>query len=141
MELFNHVFNTWLLAVLLMPFIQIVNIGFTHESLELMLIFTLAGLLFSIPSFLLCLLSFSWIVTLLVPVKGRFVYWCIAAITSVVMGLYFIFFLLFGEGSLMDGITLTWPGIAATLLSVIIRYRQFASFFGSKETYDETIVS
>jgi len=142
--MFLHTFYTWIIANLLHPvfiFFAVYLIDgypfFGTSVLEIFFLVTLYSLTFSIPCLLIGWLCFYLVSTTPLTVEAKFLTWLIAAPVLVFLEI-FIILLIIGQ---IDAELLLYsmPGMAATGIAILVRYRQFKNFFNvNKTTNHET---
>lgn len=141
MKLFNHLNNTWLLAIMLYTSVMALLVLYHTDDLSIAIVgwFVLGikGLLFSTPAYLFCLGLCALIMRLTIPFWSRLFIWALGAIVSLVNGLQLV--LLMIQGNLNyepDILLLSVPGILSLVLAIGIRHKQF---FHLVKLYNEPI--
>lgn len=129
MRVFNHVFNTWILAQLLHPifffgyFLIILQESIDPGALVSLLV---GSLIIASPSLFISLLFLRLIVGKKIPAALSLFIWIVIVVASIVLNLALFLFLF--KGSLND-IPLEYilPAFIAAIVSVLIRLPLFIS--------------
>lgn len=121
MKAFRYVVYTWLLAHLIHSIVFLL-IGFGGEFF---LPFIIASFLFSIPSFLICLLFIQILPAIKVPVVANFFIWSLLVYTAIAASFCSVG-LLFGDMNfLFEDVQFVLPSFIAATLALLIRFNQF----------------
>ncbi len=135
MNTIRHVTNTWLLAQLLYPLIYIFYFSILKNGdyLDMMVVFIIADFLFSLPAYVLCLISFDFVSRMRIGITAKFYLWIVLAILCVYVGVSILIVLLFDLSWLTDVQFVIIPGYIAAAVSVLIRRSNFRRLMKSLE--------
>ena len=127
MKSIKHVTNTWLLALHLFPILFLIYDVFSSGGTDIYLLLPLAffGMLFSLPSFLLCLLFITPVLRAPLPAHAKLWVWVLAVSIAIIMGAVLISLLFFGLGIIQDLMPFIACAVIAALFSVLLRLRSF----------------
>ncbi len=132
MKSFVYVSNTWLLAVLLHPFIFLFGtILFGGEMPdEILFVIAVLGFFFSLPAYFLCIVCLPGVLSMKANIVFQFLSW-LFAISTCVFVCDILLSLLFGSSLdvLKETIVLSLPGLIAAWISAVIRFNQFKNLF------------
>lgn len=142
-SIYLHGFNTWLLAVLILPVIliiywQLLDGDSLVEWIDLPLVFMIYiyTILLSAPGFIVSLIGLRIIATSTLPIAIALPVWLLSAALSVVAGLCID--TLFISGKINGSLFLSaLPGIIAASIVILVRYQQFRRLlqaWGQQET-------
>lgn len=142
--MFLHTFYTWIIANLLHPvfiFFAVYFIDghfiFGTNFFEFFFLAILYSFAFSIPCLLIGWLCFYLVSTTPLTLEAKFLTWLIAAPVLVFLEM-FIILLIIGQID-TELLLYSMPGMAATGIAILVRYRQFQNFFNvNKTTNHET---
>ena len=131
--MFVHTLNTWLLAQLFHPFTFFffffikypdeINIG----NGTFFLVFFTVVFFISLPSLVLAILSFYPISHSGLSSYEKLILWIIAVVASIGVN-YVCILLFFDPGFSQEDFYFMLPSVAAAILSILIRFRQFFEF-------------
>ena len=144
MKVFNHVFNTWLLAQLLHPviFFAYFSIILNDPIAPGALISLLVGaFIISSPSLVISFLVLRYISGKKIKTSLSFALWMFATIGSIALNIVLLVFLL-GEDLFTLPFDFIIPSFIAAILSVVIRLPLFFNLITSikkDKTYEDSI--
>jgi hypothetical protein len=127
MKTFNHVSNTWLVAVFFFPFLflgyDLLTSG--NATPELLLPLFLFGTIFSLPSYFLCLLLFRTVMQSPFTLQARLLLWMVVILLCICADMLLIALLFFHLTLPAEMLGMAAAAGLAALLSVMIRMPQF----------------
>jgi|GEM_PF-3802421 len=128
----SFVFNTWLLAQAIHPFIFHfwLSQGGSDFDLGEHLQWALLVFIFTIPAFVLCVSLVNPVCKLNVAKSTRFMLWLAVTMLSVPATIFLIAMLLGGMSFFLDLVDLLLPGCLSAGLAGAFRYRQFFQLQG-----------
>lgn len=139
-----HIFNTWLLALLLFPFI---SCGFSILTIYETTAFDMVphlfvfGIIFSLPALLLCFLGMRLLFSVQAGYDTRFFLWLVVIVLSIFAGALVMGLLLFNLRIVFDLLPFVIAAAAAGLTSAMLRFRQFIYFIHKKtREYENDLV-
>lgn len=147
MKIFNHVFNTWVLAHFIHPIIYFLYFSFFNdEALGIGAIISLfvAALIVSLPSLFMSFLLMRFILRLNLSLILITIIWIFCAIGSILINVIILSFFLSDDLSLLNWWQLLVPSFIATVVSISVRFPLFQNLIRKNNLYedrDETISS
>ena len=140
MKVFNHVFQTWLLAQLFHFIIFSCYFSFIlHDPLSIgALVSLLAGaFIISSPCLFISFFLLNMLLRFKVPTVVGFMIWQLLAIGSIVINIFF-FSILVGETHL--DWKFIFPSFIAAFLSILIRFTAFQKLIKQNREFDEQTI-
>jgi hypothetical protein len=139
MNTFKHVSNTWLLAQLVHPLVFIAGLMPVGGIVDVYMFFVLyiLGFIFSLPAYLLCLAFFGSILQMPYDPLVKLFIWCLASVACVITGFFLICLAFLDVRAFMEGFVFIIPGCVATVIAVLLRYKQFRNFTDLQMVYHE----
>ncbi|MCG2617878.1 hypothetical protein LZZ85_26490 [Terrimonas sp. NA20] len=135
----DHLANTWLLANLIQA---VLLVAYAMAQLPMsyvlfpVILFCLAGLVFSIPAFVAGYFCLDLVADAHLPLNTRFLVWLIVCPTIVLVEGIICFPVFHIEG--LSSLIFCAPGIAAAFLAVLFRYKAFIMLASRNERKEIT---
>ncbi len=131
MKVFSHVGNTWLLAQFIHPLIFFCFFSFVlHDppDIGLLVSLLLGAAVLSLPSLVLCFLFIRIIPVQKVSDPLNLIIWLVLVVISIFFNISLLALLMGDSNLLLHELDFFLPALAAAIVSVIIRYKNFKDF-------------
>ena len=140
MKAFKHVFNTWVLAHLVHPFVFYLYFSLLFKDyleFEALLSLFIGALIISLPSLIFGFLFIRFVLWLHISTAGSFLSWLMLALSGIFLNIILLG-LLIGE-NLTDHSDKEYfvPSFIATIISLFLRVKTFHILVSENNRYEE----
>lgn len=147
MKLFIHVFNTWIISLLMGCLILLFYINLSVNSASSAEWFSLSFiptfmfiLVLALPSLFISMWFLSLIRKTAYSVYEQFFLWYLAAIAAITVNVIIPVLIFLGGISSINDFYIFWPAYTAVVLTITIRLKQFFSFTNKTTEYENDLV-